>query len=189
MGRCCWPTYAARTPLPPCRSRAGLGDRLDRCAPTGSRPPLNRGRAARSVGGHGEGAASGETAPRSDLRAGGAGWGRYLPARRCQRVAFSIFLCFFLRMRLRRFLISEPMTGRKGSGRLPGRPIRACGGAKGAAEAGGGVTLRIPIRGGAMAARGPLEASDRGSNPRPGALVALGPRGRGAAHAVEHSYE
>ncbi len=35
---------------------------------------------------------------------------RYLPARRCQRVAFSIFLCFFLRMRLRRFLISDPMT-------------------------------------------------------------------------------
>ena len=34
---------------------------------------------------------------------------RYLPARRCQRVRFSIFLCFFLRIRLRRFLISEPM--------------------------------------------------------------------------------
>src|ERR1039458_8857697 len=31
--------------------------------------------------------------------------GGYLPARRCQRVALSIFLCFFLRMRLRRFLI------------------------------------------------------------------------------------
>ena len=30
------------------------------------------------------------------------GW-CYLPARRCQRVAFSIFLCFFLRIRLRRF--------------------------------------------------------------------------------------
>jgi hypothetical protein len=25
-------------------------------------------------------------------------------------VAFSIFLCFFLRMRLRRFLISDPMS-------------------------------------------------------------------------------
>ena len=36
---------------------------------------------------------------------------RYLPARRCQRVAFSIFLCFFLRIRLRRFLISDPMAG------------------------------------------------------------------------------
>jgi len=35
---------------------------------------------------------------------------RYLPARRCQRVAFNIFLCFFLRMRLRRFLISEPIA-------------------------------------------------------------------------------
>jgi len=35
----------------------------------------------------------------------------YLPAaRRCQRVFFSIFLCFFLRMRLRRFLMSDPMA-------------------------------------------------------------------------------
>ena len=35
----------------------------------------------------------------------------YFPAaRRCQRVRFSIFLCFFLRMRLRRFLIREPMA-------------------------------------------------------------------------------
>src|SRR5205807_686128 len=34
----------------------------------------------------------------------------YLPARRCQRVALSIFLCFFLRIRLRRFLISDPMS-------------------------------------------------------------------------------
>ncbi len=34
----------------------------------------------------------------------------YLPAaRRWKRVRFSIFLCFFLRMRLRRFLIREPM--------------------------------------------------------------------------------
>ena len=42
-----------------------------------------------------------------------SGWygpGGYLPAaRRCQRVRFSIFLCFFLRMRLRRFLIKDPM--------------------------------------------------------------------------------
>ena len=38
----------------------------------------------------------------------------YLPAAlRCQRVAFSIFLCFFLRMRLRRFLINEPMRMRR----------------------------------------------------------------------------
>ena len=43
--------------------------------------------------------------------------GRYFPARRCQRVAFSIFLCFFLRMRFRRFLISEPMSGRQASSR------------------------------------------------------------------------
>ncbi len=36
----------------------------------------------------------------------------YLPAaRRCQRVRFNIFLCFFLRIRLRRFLISDPMAG------------------------------------------------------------------------------
>ena len=45
--------------------------------------------------------------------------GRYLPARRCQRVAFSIFLCFFLRMRLRRFLISDPMAERRVAGRAP----------------------------------------------------------------------
>jgi len=36
----------------------------------------------------------------------------YLPAaRRCQRVRFNIFLCFFLRIRLRRFLMSDPMAG------------------------------------------------------------------------------
>ena len=33
----------------------------------------------------------------------------YFPARRCQRVAFNIFLCFFFRILLRRFLISDPM--------------------------------------------------------------------------------
>ena len=43
-------------------------------------------------------------------RRGGKGTDRYLPARRCQRVAFSIFLCFFLRILLRRFLISDPMS-------------------------------------------------------------------------------
>ncbi len=36
----------------------------------------------------------------------------YLPARLCQRVAFNIFLCFFLRMRFRRFLINDPMANR-----------------------------------------------------------------------------
>jgi hypothetical protein len=41
----------------------------------------------------------------------------YLPAARlCQRVALSIFLCFFLRMRLRRFLIKDPMTRAQVSG-------------------------------------------------------------------------
>jgi hypothetical protein len=35
----------------------------------------------------------------------------YLPARLCQRVAFNIFLCFFLRMRFRRFFINDPMAG------------------------------------------------------------------------------
>ncbi len=36
----------------------------------------------------------------------------YLPAaRRCQRVRFNIFLCFFLRIRLRRFFMSDPMAG------------------------------------------------------------------------------
>ena len=54
----------------------------------------------------------------------------YLPARRCQRVAFSIFLCFFLRMRLRRFLISDPMP----CGRLAvAGPDRQVGGARTAA--------------------------------------------------------
>ena len=40
--------------------------------------------------------------------------------------AFSIFLCFFLRMRLRRFLIRDPMAGRQGSWtgeRLPRPPV------------------------------------------------------------------
>jgi hypothetical protein len=36
-------------------------------------------------------------------------------------VRFSIFLCFFLRMRLRRFLISEPMK----RVRLPGARVVA----------------------------------------------------------------
>jgi hypothetical protein len=31
-------------------------------------------------------------------------------------VRFSIFLCFFLRMRLRRFLMSDPMAGVDASG-------------------------------------------------------------------------
>jgi hypothetical protein len=31
-------------------------------------------------------------------------------------VAFSIFLCFFLRMRLRRFLMSDPMSDQEDSG-------------------------------------------------------------------------
>ena len=33
--------------------------------------------------------------------------------RRWKRVRLSIFLCFFLRMRLRRFLISDPMAGQR----------------------------------------------------------------------------
>ena len=54
------------------------------------------------------------TRTRPPLKA--VGFESYLPARRCQRVAFSIFLCFFFRMRLRRFLISEPMSDGQGSG-------------------------------------------------------------------------
>ena len=51
---------------------------------------------------------------RSDLRSAQtfepyAGTSGYL-VRRCQRVRFSIFLCFFLRIRLRRFLMSDPMV-------------------------------------------------------------------------------
>jgi hypothetical protein len=41
---------------------------------------------------------------------------RYFLARRWNRVRFSIFLCFFLRMRLRRFLINDPMAGTEDSG-------------------------------------------------------------------------
>jgi len=48
----------------------------------------------------------------------------YLPAAlRCQRVAFNIFLCFFLRMRLRRFLISEPMRLLRLLGESPDRQM------------------------------------------------------------------
>lgn len=37
--------------------------------------------------------------------------GYYFPrARRWKRVRFCIFLCFFLRIRLRRFLINDPMV-------------------------------------------------------------------------------
>ncbi len=43
----------------------------------------------------------------------------YFPAaRRCQRVAFSIFLCFFLRMRFRRFFISDPIGNKTLAGFL-----------------------------------------------------------------------
>jgi hypothetical protein len=34
-------------------------------------------------------------------------------------VAFSIFLCFFLRIRLRRFLISDPISGVRLAGKAP----------------------------------------------------------------------
>ena len=44
---------------------------------------------------------------RAEVREGGS----YFPrARRWKRVRFSIFLCFFLRIRLRRFLINDPMV-------------------------------------------------------------------------------
>ena len=58
------------------------------------------------------------------VRAGDVRAGPYLPARRCQRVRFSIFLCFFLRMRLRRFLIREPMSAGQPSGVSPERTTR-----------------------------------------------------------------
>ena len=94
----------------------------------------------------------------------GAGGGSYLPARRCHRVAFSIFLCFFLRIRLRRFLISDPMScgrlavlgvdcqvgpGSGGSRGLRDRPAgpRATGHARGPGGRGGGV-LRGAARAG-----------------------------------------
>ena len=50
-----------------------------------------------------------------------AGAASYLPAaRRCQRVRFNIFLCFFLRMRFRRFLIRDPMACLRLADRLGG---------------------------------------------------------------------
>ena len=66
---------------------------------------------------------------RSDERTSTCGAGYLL--RRWKRVRFSIFLCFFLRMRLRRFLISEPIAretlpagGRPpNSDRAPGRGL------------------------------------------------------------------
>ena len=64
--------------------------------------PLHRGDATRGL-------------TRIDRPFGAVDFESYLPARRCQRVAFSIFLCFFFRMRLRRFLISDPMCARHGS--------------------------------------------------------------------------
>ncbi len=49
---------------------------------------------------------------------------RYLPAaRRCQRVRFNIFLCFFFRIRLRRFLMSDPMAGGTLAELRPGPPV------------------------------------------------------------------
>ena len=58
---------------------------------------------------------------RCELMCGGVAG--YLPAAlRCQRVRFSIFLCFFLRMRLRRFLISEgPRAAHRRAGEMPQR--------------------------------------------------------------------
>ena len=64
--------------------------------------------------------------------------GRLLAAaRRWKRVRFSIFLCFFLRMRLRRFLISEPMAA--GTYRPIGEPVRTepAGGPAGVRKLGG----------------------------------------------------
>ncbi len=55
------------------------------------------------------GSAQTDTPERADAQPVLGGELPYLPARRCQRVALSIFLCFFFRMRLRRFLMSDPM--------------------------------------------------------------------------------
>ena len=91
-------------------------------------------------------------------------WERQRPCcRRCQRVFFSNFLCFFFLMRLRRFLIREPMAGGDtrrrgvccriaGAGCRPGKVLcqirSACLSSKVSTSFGGGVT----------AARGPLES-------------------------------
>jgi hypothetical protein len=49
---------------------------------------------------------------------------RYFPRWRWWRVLFNIFLCFFLRMRLRRFLMSDPMRDTRiaNAGNLPCTP-------------------------------------------------------------------
>ena len=84
------------------RSLAGLVD-ADAFVAAGVNPEAR----AEELDVDGVGPAGGApSAPGEKARAG-----RYLPARRCQRVAFNIFLCFFFRMRLRRFLMSDPMSG------------------------------------------------------------------------------
>jgi hypothetical protein len=40
-------------------------------------------------------------------------------------VAFNIFLCFFFRIRLRRFLMSDPMSGVRLAGARPPLTMRA----------------------------------------------------------------
>ena len=74
--------------------------------------------------------------------------------RRCQRVFFRSFLCFFLRMRLRRFLIREPMREERYSGRGAGVTFSAIGRGR------QWVAVRSieSVGGGVTAARGPLES-------------------------------
>ncbi len=68
-----------------------------------------------------------------------------MPARLCQRVAFSIFLCFFLRMRFRRFLINDPMACGRLAARPPRRQVASAPGATRARYRGGGPGVEVSM--------------------------------------------
>ena len=86
---------------------------------------------------------------------GRSGAGQRPCCRRCQRVFFSSFLCFFFRMRLRRFLIREPMAARIVAVCAPAGHIRAI---RREPANPGGYSRSMPFGGGVTAARGPLES-------------------------------
>ena len=108
-----WPRPRRSARPTPQRSRdPPQGKRSRRIAPF--RPPGHpKGHASRRPGYHHE------VLPRPDGHRGhgpGSEGSRlrrsyYFPARRCHRVAFSIFLCFFFRILLRRFFMREPTAG------------------------------------------------------------------------------
>src|SRR5680860_753883 len=76
---------------------------------------------------------------------------RWSASTRGQRVFLRSFLCFFLRMRLRRFLIREPMAGSDATGPARRKAYRS-------AHPGTGGKVAPTVGGGVTAARGPLES-------------------------------